>query len=135
MLHTGASLIFLLAIPEVSVGRDWTLESICCLFGITLVSGCFTGIYLWTSELSPTSHRGFAYGFGSGAARVGSFIGPYIFNNLAPITHRAVPFGGLALASLLCAVSSFLLVETGDKEIAVVAADVEARRKGYRYRI
>jgi MFS family permease len=133
--HIGASLVFLIAIPEVELVKGWTLESVCCLVGVTFVSGCFTIIYLWTGEVAPTSHRGFTYAAGSGAARVGSFIGPYIFNNLAPSTHRAVPFVGLSVASFVCALVAFLLVETGDKEIACVAADVEARRKGYRYRI
>ena len=135
IFHSGAALVFLIAIPEVEIGNGWTLEGVCCLVCVTFISTSFQGIYLWTGEIAPTSHRGFAYAAGSGAARVGSFLGPYIFNNLAPVTHRAVPFGIQSFASLLCAFAAFLLVETGDKEIACVAADVEARRKGYRYRI
>ena len=133
--HVLAALIFLLLIPDVDLGGKWKLDSVFSLFGITFVSGCFSVIYLWTGEVAPTSHRGFAYGVGSGAARVGSFIGPYIFNNLAPATSREVPFLVLAAASFLCALAAFFLVETGDKDIPCVAEDVENRRNGYKYRI
>ena len=133
--HIAASVIFLLAIIDVDLGNKWKLDSVLSLFGITFVSGCFSVIYLWTGEVAPTSHRGFAYGVGSGAARVGSFIGPYIFNNLAPATHRAVPFLVLAAASFLCALAAFFLVETGDKEICCVAGDVETRRGQHKNRI
>ena len=92
---------------------------------------CFSGLYLWTGELAPTSHRGFVFSACSLSARIGSFIGPYIFNNLAPVTPKAVPLGGLAFLSALCAVGAFLLVETGDKKICVSAEDVEGRRKKY----
>ena len=133
--HGLAALVCLLAIPEVPLGSGWTLESVFSLVGITLVSGCFSVIYLWTGEVAPTSHRGFAYGVGSGSARIGSFFGPYIFNNLAPATSKEVPFICLAAASFLCVLAAFLLVETGDKDIPCVAEDVEIRRKGYKYRI
>ncbi|KAL5268112.1 hypothetical protein ACHWQZ_G002089 [Mnemiopsis leidyi] len=136
--HVLAALIFLLLIPDVDLpglGENWKLESVFSLFGITFVSGCFSVIYLWTGEVAPTSHRGFAFGVGSGSARIGSFFGPYIFNNLAPATSRAVPFLFLAAASFLCALAAFFLVETGDKEIPCVAGDVATRRKGYKYRL
>ena len=135
LMFVGATVSYLIAIPDVELGGSWTLESICCLIGVIFVSGCFSGIYLWTAELAPTSHRGFVFCMSSSAARIGSFLGPYIFNNLAPITHKAVPLGGLAFLSLLCALGSFLLVETGDRETALAGGDVVARRKSYRYRI
>ena len=134
-LFVGAAVFYLIAIPDVKLGRetDWTLESVCCLIGVIFISGSFSGVYLWTAELAPTSHRGFVFCVSSSAARIGSFLGPYIFNNLKPITHKAVPLGGLAVLSLLCALGSFILVETGDKEIALTGEDVVARRKGHRY--
>ena len=132
----AAGFFYLLAIPEVKLGGQWTLENISCLMGIVFVSGCFIGIYLWTGELAPTSHRGLVFCACSIAARIGSIIGPYIFNNLAPVTHKAVPLGVLAFLSALCAGGSFLLVETGDKKICVSAEDAVARRKKYfRYQI
>ena len=137
LMFVGAAIFYLIAIPEVKLGKntDWTLESVSCLIGVIFVSGCFSGVYLWTAELAPTSHRGFVFCVSSSAARIGSFLGPYIFNNLKPITHRAVPLGGLAVLALLCALGSFILVETGDKETALTGEDVVARRKSHRYRI
>ena len=137
LMFVGAAIFYLIAIPEVKLGKntDWTLESVSCLIGVIFVSGCFSGVYLWTAELAPTSHRGFVFCVSSSAARIGSFLGPYIFNNLKHITHRAVPLGGLAVLALVCALGSFILVETGDKETALTGEDVVARRKSYRYRI
>ncbi|XP_063683730.1 solute carrier family 22 member 15-like isoform X2 [Bolinopsis microptera] len=137
LMFVGAALFYLIAIPEVKLGKntDWTLESVSCLIGVIFISGCFSGVYLWTAELAPTSHRGFVFCVSSSSARIGSFMGPYIFNNLKHITHKAVPLGGLAVLALLCALGSFILVETGDKETALTGEDVVARRKSYRYRI
>ena len=133
--HGLTALVCLLAIADVPLGSGWTLESVFSLVGVTLVSGSFTVNYLWTGEVAPTSHRGFVYGVGSGSARIGSFFGPYIFNNLAPATSREVPFIFLAAASFLCVLAAFFLIETGDRDIPCVAEDVETRRKGYKYRI
>ena len=127
----GAMTSFLLAIPEVELGGQWTMESIFCLVGFMFVSGCFSGIYLWTGELAPTSHQGIVFCACSSFARFGSFAGPYIFNNLAPVTHRAVPFVILAVLAALCAIGSFFLVETSNKNICLTARDVTVRRKKY----
>lgn len=129
-MFCGAAFFYLIAIPEVKLGKDteWTLESLCCLVGVIFISGCFSGVYLWTAELAPTSHRGFVFCVSSSSARVGSFLGPYIFNNLAPVTHKAVPLGLLAFLALLCALGSYFLVETGDTETALTAEDVTRRR-------
>ena len=137
LMFVGAAVFYLIAIPDVKLGKDtdWTLESVCCLIGVVFISGCFSGVYLWTAELAPTSHRGFVFCVSSSAARIRSFLGPYIFNNLKPITHKAVPLAGLAFLALLCALGSFFLVETGDKETALTGEDVVARRKSHRYRI
>jgi MFS family permease len=136
-MFVGAALFYLIAIPEVKLGKDtdWTLESVSCLIGVIFVSGSFSGIYLWTAELAPTSHRGLVFCLSSGAARFGSFLGPYIFNNLIPVTHKAVPLGGLALLALLCAVGSFFLVETGNKVTALTGEDVMTRRRSHKYRL
>ena len=137
LMYVGAAIFYLLAIPEVRLGNDtgWTLESVCCLIGVTFISGNFSGLSLWTAELAPTSHRGFVFCVSSSAARIGSFLGPFVFNNLAPITHKAVPLGGLAFLALLNALGSFILVETGNKETALTGEDVVARRKSHRYRL
>ena len=136
-MFVGTMTFYLLAIPEVKLGKDseWTLESVCCLITVIFISGSFSGVYLWTAELAPTSHRGFVFSMASSAARVGSFFGPYILNNLKPVTHKAVPVGVLALLALLCVLGSFILVETSNKETALTGQDVVTRRKSHRYRL
>ena len=130
-----SALVFLIAVADVDLGNDWRLDSVCSLVGVTIVSINFYNIYLWTSELAPTSHRGFAFTIGSGAAKFGAFAGPYIFNNLGLATTRAVPWILLAILSLLCALAAFFLIETKDKEIVNLPAEVKERRKGFRYMI
>ena len=129
-MFLGAALTYLIAIPNVEFGSGWTLESVSCLIGYIFASGSFTGILLWTGELAPTTHRGIVFSFCSGISRIGSFTGPFIFNNLALITSKAVLLGSLAFMSVLCMMGSFLLVETGNKPIPVTGQDVEERRKG-----
>ena len=137
LIFVGAATFYLLAIYDMRLGKDtnWTLESVCSLIGVIFISGGLSGIYLWTTELAPTSHRGFVFCLTCSSSTIGSFLGPYIFNNLKPITHKAVPFGGLAFLTLLCALGSFILVETRDKETALTGADVTLRRKSHRYRL
>ena len=129
--YLGAMFSFLLALPQFELGRQWTSDSVFCLVGVMFISGCYSGIYLWTGELAPTTHRGMVFSICSIASTAGSFVGPYIFNNLAPMAPREVLFGGLATLAALCAVGSFLLVETGDKNICLTGQDVVERRKKY----
>ena len=132
--YLGVMFSFLLALPQVELGRKWTLESVFCLVGVMFISGCSSGMYLWTGELAPTSHRGLVFSVCSIASTAGSFVGPYIFNNLVLMAPRGVLFGGLATLAALCAVGSFLLVETGDKNIYLTGQDVvERRKKHFRY--
>ena len=134
--YLAAMTCFLLAIPDVDLGGRWTLESVFCLISVVFSSGCYSALWLWTGELAPTTHRGLVLSICSTASTAGSFAGPYIFNNLALVTSRAVPFGGLAIVAALCAGGSFLLVETGDKNICLTGRDVvERRNRHYRYRI
>ena len=61
IVSIGAMLSVLLAIPEVKIGGLWTLEIVFCLIGFIFVGGCFSGIYLWTGEVAPTSHQGMVF--------------------------------------------------------------------------
>ena len=129
-MFLGAALTYLIAIPNVEFGSGWTLESVSCLIGAIFVNGLYSGIFLWTGELAPTTHRGIVFSFCSGISRVGSFTGPFLFNNLAFITSKAVFLGSLAFMSVFCMMGSFLLVETAKKQIPVTGQDVEERRNG-----
>ena len=137
LMFVGLATFLLLAIPDLKLGKDtdWTLESASSLIGVIFASGSASGIWLWSTELAPTSHRGFVVCVGSSAARIGSFLGPYIFLNLKPVTHKVVPFGGLVFLILLCLAGVVALVETGDKETALTGEDVAYRRQSHKYRI
>ena len=47
-----------LAMPDVQLSENWTLEHVACLLGSIAISSAFGQIYLLTSEIAPTSHRG-----------------------------------------------------------------------------
>ena len=122
----GTMFLCLIAIPDVKIGGQWTMKSASCALSIVFVYGCFSGLYLWTGELAPTSHRGLVFCVCSGASAVGSFVGPYIFGRLTPVST-----GILACLAALCTAGCFLLVETGDKSTCLTGQDVSARRKTF----
>ena len=124
--YFGTMFLCLIAIPDVQIGGQWTLKSVSCALSIVFVYGCFSGLYLWTGELAPTSHRGLVFCVCSGASAVGSFVGPYIFGRLTPVST-----GILACLAALCTAGCFLLVETGDKSTCLTGQDVSARRKTF----
>ena len=138
VLFVQAAAVFLIAIPDIPLTSDpdgWSLESLAGLVGFVLVSAAYSLAYLYTGELAPTSHRGLVYGMASSSARVGSFLGPFIFNNMFDVMPKWQPLGLLALLALVAALGAFALVETGDKVIAATPGDVAARRKSHRYRL
>ena len=134
VLLIGAIIIFLTSILDIEIGKNWTVESITSLVGLMCITSAFAGIYFYSSELAPTSHRGMVFAMSSGSAGIGSFLGPFVINNLYDITHKAVPLSILSFLALLCIAGMFYLVETGDKTIPAVPTDVKERRKFYKLR-
>ena len=53
----GCIITFLLAMNNLNLGRGWKFECVICLISSSFVSAAYSGIYLYTSELAPTSHR------------------------------------------------------------------------------
>ncbi|XP_063678900.1 solute carrier family 22 member 16-like [Bolinopsis microptera] len=90
------------------------------------VAATFCGIYLYTMELAPTSHRGKMLGYSSFAARIGSFCGPQaslLFSWNKPGT--LILFAVLAAsAGLLC----YRLPDTKDVPTPSTAAEVQRRK-------
>ena len=113
-----------LAMPDVSINKDWTLEYVACLLGSIAISAAFAQIYLFTSELAPTSHRGMVMSLSSSSARVGSFLGTYI-NLLYNLTYRQVPLAVIAGVSVICGVAVFFLPDTTGKRIMETPLEVE----------
>ena len=113
----------LLAMPDVSFSDKWTLNYIACLIGSIAVLAAFLLMYLFTSELAPTSHRGMIMSLSSSCARLGSFAGPYI-SLLYKVTDRRVTagvFGGMALIGVAVV---FFLPDTTGVRIPEVPGDL-----------
>ena len=113
-----------LAMPDVKISESWSLEYVACLLGSIAISSAFAQIYLNTSELAPTSHRGMVMSLSSSSARVGSFMGTYI-NLLYDITDRKVPLAVIAGATVVCGAAIFFLSDTTGRRIAETPQDVE----------
>ena len=128
----GAIASYVLAVIDYDIGGGYTVESVSCLVGLVFVSAAFAGIYLYTAELAPTSHRGMYFALCSSAARIGSFLGPYVMGYLFKITHKAIPLGILAFLCLLAGCGILFLVETGNRKIPDVPAEIKERRKNFR---
>ncbi|XP_063694349.1 solute carrier family 22 member 7-like [Bolinopsis microptera] len=109
----GIAVFNFIAMVHVQFSESWTLEYVASLIGSISGSAAFAMVYLYTGELSPTSHRGMIMCLSSSSARVGSFLGPYV-SLLYGVTDRRVPlalFAGLAFCG--CLVSFFLPDTTG----------------------
>ena len=107
ILLVGATVTFLVSMVDIDIGKGWTIESISSLVGLIFVSAAFSAIYLYSCELAPTSHRGMVFAMSSGSARIGSFLGPFVINNLYDITHKAVPLSVLSFLALFCIAGMF----------------------------
>ena len=128
----GAIASYVLAVIDYDIGNGYTVESVSCLVGLIFVSAAFAGIFFYTAELAPTSHRGLFFALCSSSGRIGSFLGPYVIGYLFKITHKAIPLGILAFLCFLAAFGILFLVETGDMKIPDVPAEVIERRKNFR---
>ena len=128
----GSLLSYLIAIINVNLSDGWTLESVACLIGNSFISTAFSGIYLYTSELAPTSHRGMIFSFCSCAGRIGSFAGPFILTNVRDIIGKGLSFGLLAALSVIAVVGMLYLVETDKLQIPDKPEDVVKRRTHFK---
>ena len=114
------------AMLDVQLSDTWNIEFVASLLGNVAILAAFSMLYLYTGELSPTTHRGMVMCLSSSSARVGSFIGPYV-SLLYGVTDRRVPlalFAGLSVCG--CVVVMFLPDTTG-KSIPETPSDVEIK--------
>ena len=113
-----------LAMLDVDLSDTWNIEHVGSLLGSVGIYAAFSILYLYSGELTPTTHRGMVMCLCSSSARVGSFIGPYV-SLLYGVTDRRVPlalFAGLSVCG--CVVVLFLPDTTG-KSIPDTPKDVE----------
>ena len=113
-----------LAMPDLQITEDWTLEYVACLIGNLTCSAAFGVMYLYTSEIAPTSHRGMIMSLSSASARVGSFTGTYV-GLLYAVADRRVPLALFAGLTCIFMTSVFFLSDPTGRRIPETPLDVE----------
>ena len=113
-----------LAMPDVQISHDWTLEYVACLIGNLSCSTAFGVIYLYSGELAPTTHRGMVMSLSSASARVGSFTGTYA-GLLYAIADRRVPLAVFAGLTCIFMGAVFFLSDPTGRRIPETPRDVE----------
>ena len=114
----------LLAMPDVKISEDWTLEYVASLIGNLTCSAAFGVIYLYSGELAPTSHRGMVMSLSSASARVGSFTGTYV-GLLYSVADRRVPLTVFAGLTCVFMASIFFMSDPTGRRIPETPIDVE----------
>ncbi|KAL5268443.1 hypothetical protein ACHWQZ_G002344 [Mnemiopsis leidyi] len=114
----------LLAMPDVEISDNWTLEYVASLIGNLTCSAAFGVIYLYSSELAPTSHRGMVMSLSSASARVGSFTGTYV-GLLYAVADRRVPLTVFAGLTCVFMTSIFFMSDPTGRRIPETPIDVE----------
>ena len=120
----SAILSFLLAMPDFKIANGWTLEFAACLAGSMAITSAYAINYLYTSELTPTTHRGMVMSICSTCARLGSFLGIYS-SLLYQVVDRRVPLALSAGLTTLYVSAVFFLPDPTGKSIPETPNDVE----------
>lgn len=128
MVIGGFICLLVLAVPEEQKGAITALAFI----GRFMISGSFSNVYLYSTELYPTILRNQGIGICSTSARVGSLIAPYIVM-LAQLqevsaTLPMVVFGSLAVAAGLLAL---FLPETLMSNMAQTVEEINKNKEFY----
>ncbi|PFX17295.1 Solute carrier family 22 member 21 [Stylophora pistillata] len=128
MVIGGFICLLVLAVPEEQKGAITALAFI----GRFMISGSFSNVYLYSTELYPTILRNQGIGICSTSARVGSLIAPYIVM-LAQLpevsaTLPMVVFGSLAVAAGLLAL---FLPETLRSNMAQTVEEINKNKEFY----
>ena len=129
MVFLGIGIFFGISIVDDKISSTWTVQQIGCLIVIIFIAAGFSTIYLYTAELSPTSHRGLIMSLCSGTARVGSFIGPYIVHLYDYLDRKVVMgiFGGVGILGALG--TFFLLEDSTGVDIPETPSDIQGTKQ------
>ncbi|XP_055382809.1 uncharacterized protein LOC129612972 [Condylostylus longicornis] len=106
---SGILLIFVYFIDKTEV-TEWSAIALMIL-AKTLVASCFTGMFVFASELFPTSCRGFGLGLCSFSARTARVLESYILF-LDAMIPSFIPMTSIALLVSASGVATMLLPET-----------------------
>jgi len=84
----------------------------------------FSGIYVWSLEIYPTSVRAVGMGYLQVLTRIGAALSPWVAKSLRNI-HPSVPFIVMAVVALISSIVCLVLPETKGKPTIEVKSDLE----------
>ena len=113
-----------LAMLDVQISVEWSLEYVASLMGNLSCSAALGIMYLYSLELAPTSHRGMILSLCNASSRVGSFTGTYAGFLYAIVNRRVMfsLFAGLTCIFMTCVL--FMSNPTG-RRVPEIPEDVE----------
>ena len=119
----------LVAMINVKIYQEWTLEFIGSIVASMSITSVFSMMYLMTIERTPTSHSGMVLSLGSSMARLGAVAGPQLILLYEVITSRGLLaiYAGMALLSLS---GILMLPDTTGKSIPEIPTAREAGKIG-----
>ncbi|KAI0240553.1 Organic cation transporter protein [Lamellibrachia satsuma] len=125
LITSGISLLITLVIPQTTDAVLSAVSVAFSLIGKFSITAAFSGIFLYTPELYPTTVRNVGLGMGSVGGRLGNMVAPYstYFTRLAP-WFPGVVFGTL---SVIGGGMTLLLPETHDRPLPQTLEEAENR--------
>lgn len=128
MLISGLSCLLVLTVPNDMKGAITVLAIIGRFFG----SASFSNIYLYSSELYPTTVRNIALGVCSTFSRLGGIAAPFIVAlGQQPGVSLTLPLVIIGIMTLVAGVMSLWLPETLLSNMSETVKDVEKSRENY----
>jgi len=115
-----------IAMIDAPFNDEYDLQFLASILGSICAGSAFIMMYLYSSELAPTSHRGMIICACSVAARIGSIIGPYIFL-LNTVTDRRVALSIFAGLAGLAGFTVLFLPDTHLKPVPETPKDVNLK--------
>uniref|UniRef100_A0A3P8ZQ43 Major facilitator superfamily (MFS) profile domain-containing protein n=1 Tax=Esox lucius TaxID=8010 RepID=A0A3P8ZQ43_ESOLU len=106
LLFCGIMLLVIRLVPDDQI----VLSQVLALLGKLGVSGAYSFLYLFSTELFPTVVRNMGLGVASMAARVGSILSPYVL--YIGVYNKILPYIIFGIISLFSAGLSLLLPDT-----------------------
>ncbi|GIX84847.1 organic cation transporter protein [Caerostris darwini] len=126
----GVACAAMMFVPQ---DTSW-LSTTFAMVGKFCVTGTFAVLYVYTTEIFPTSVRNATLGSCSMCARVGSILAPFV-RELGKMTHAAVPNVLYTLLALTSSLMTLMLPETRGLDLPDTlqqAEDIDQSKEKYR---